>query len=146
MKRRSYLSSRESRSFFAPRLEKRERVRTQSLVEKFISNRSILLSKNWKFVGRKWPRRQKSVAFVGLDREYRRDTLEISRRIRIIRRRVKQEGDERIVRLVSEIQSMPDRMSLTCWDLSLREREREGGEREKVEFFEDLARETSSFK
>lgn len=49
---------------------------------------------------------ERRVRWSSLDREYRRDTLEISRRIRIIRRRVKQEGDERIVPLVSEIQSM----------------------------------------
>lgn len=108
MKRRSYLSSRESRSFLHLDLRNGR--------EKFTFIQRSILPSFEKFVGRKWPRREEGrrVRWSSLDREYRRDTLEISRRIRIIRRRVKQEGDERVVRLVSEIQSMPDRMPLTC--------------------------------
>lgn len=52
--------------FFAPRFEKRT---CNPSVEKYIFIRrsySFFLSKNRKFAGRKWPRREeKSVAFVG---------------------------------------------------------------------------------
>lgn len=111
MKRRSYLSSREPRSFLRSDLRNAyvkiyfvvERRNRKFFLEKFGSNRDCVerSSKGW--------------LVASLDREYRRDTLEISRRIRIIHPpRVKQEGD-RIVRFVSEIQSMPDRrMPLTC--------------------------------
>lgn len=57
MKRRSYLSSRESRSFLHLDLRNGR--------EKFtFIQRSILLSFE-KFVGWKWPRRGRGVAFVG---------------------------------------------------------------------------------
>lgn len=109
MKRRSYLSSRESRSSLH---HDSRNVRAIPRLKNIFSSDdlySFFLSKNRKFAGRKWPRRggeERRVRWSSLDREYRRDTFEISRRIRIIRRRVKQEGDERIVPLVSEIQSM----------------------------------------
>lgn len=105
MKRRSYLSSRESRSFLHLDLRNGREKFTFIHFSFFRKIRGAEVAETGE--GRR-------VRWSSLDREYRRDTLEISRRIRIIRRRVKQEGDERVVRLVSEIQSMPDRMPLTC--------------------------------
>lgn len=95
--------------FFAPQFEKRT---CNPSVEKYIFiRRSLLLLSFEKSEIRgaevaETGGEERRVRWSSLDREYRRDTLEISRRIRIIRRRVKQEGDERIVPLVSEIQSM----------------------------------------
>lgn len=66
MKRRSYLSSRESRSSLH---HDSRNVRAIPRLKNIFSSDdlySFFLSKNRKFAGRKWPRRgEKSVAFVG---------------------------------------------------------------------------------
>lgn len=109
MKRRSYLSSRESRSSL---YHDSRNVRAIPRLKNIFSSDDLLLLLSFEKSEIRGAEvaetggEERRVRWSSLDREYRRDTLEISRRIRIIRRRVKQEGDERIVPLVSEIQSM----------------------------------------
>lgn len=109
MKRRSYLSSRESRSSLH---HDSRNVRAIPRLKNIFSSDDLLLLLSFEKSEIRGAEvaetggEERRVRWSSLDREYRRDTLEISRRIRIIRRRVKQEGDERIVPLVSEIQSM----------------------------------------